>query len=206
MLKYDGVRYLKIEASSEMPVLEQLSTQLQEILDEEEIPNNMVGVDDSGTQSVADMLEIRRGTGVYRCNFGARAPELAVSVANDAPAHTRYRNMVTWMYFLLYEYGQRRQIRGLPDDAAQQFCMRRVLPKHKPLTLESKSDFKSRIHGRSPDEADACAICAGLARDRLGFIPGTSEWTPGGQVLSAVAGMEFDAMARRYNNFMSDYS
>lgn len=174
-LCYDKTFTLKIEASSPVPVLKQLVDQTLRILDAEDIPLGHLGVDDSGTQSVADALEMIRGVGLYRCNFGSKPPDVPVSVVSSTSAQEKYRDMVTWMYFLVSEFGQFGQIRGLDDEAARQFCLRRVREKQKPLQLETKYDAKKRTK-RSPDDADACAIVAAVARMVLGVAPGATEW------------------------------
>jgi hypothetical protein len=140
-----------------------------------------LGFDDSGNQSVADAYEMLMGrSGVYRCNFSMKPPDLPVSAVNPQPASQRYKNIVTWLYYTVHELGQRGQIRGLPADAADQFCKRRLGEKQRPLVLETKKEYKKRLHEGSPDDADACAILAGLARERLGLVPGASEFFPSG--------------------------
>jgi hypothetical protein len=42
-----------------------------------------------------------------------------------------------------------------------------------PRRLERKADFKTRTKLGSPDEADAAAMAALLARHRLGILPGS---------------------------------
>lgn len=172
--------YLKIEASSDEPVLAQLVAQTQHLLTERDIPIENFGVDDSGTQSVADAITMRMGPGLYRCNFAMKPPDLPVSVANATSASKKYRNVVTWLYYTVQEFAQRGQIKGLPVEAAKQFCLRRVSEKMLPLELEPKKKMKQRLGGRSPDEADACAILIGMARERFGFVPGATEWSPNG--------------------------
>jgi len=198
---------LKIEASSKVPVLEQLTLQVKDILTQETISVNRLGIDDSGTQSCADGVEMLMGRGVYRCNFSTKPPDLSVSSANSDSSVLRYRNRVTWMYFLALEYGQQMQIRGLSDIVASQLCTRRILPKSSPFQLESKSDYKKRTHSQSPDEADASMIILGLVRERLGLMPGTTEWNPSGVVLPTGqpgAGFSMD-LIKKYNNLHTSY-
>jgi hypothetical protein len=204
---FDRLEYLKIEASSKRPVLEQLVDQLVDLLQVEGVTIDHLGIDDSGTQSVADALEMKLGLGVYRCNFSRKPPELAVSMSNPAPASERYRDTVSWMYYLMGEYAQRAQIRGLPEEAANQLCRRRVKAKLRPLQIESKDDMKKRIHGRSPDAADACVIVAALARERLGVMPGAAEWAPMGVTPTAAEGISMDWLgaAQSFNNLGTTY-
>ena len=207
-LAFGPTEYLKILASSKVPVLEQLVAQSSDLMDQHGVPIERIAVDDSGTQSVADALEMRRGVGLQRFNFSANPPDLPVSTVNFESAAKRYKNTVTWLWFTLAEYGRFGQIRALPAPAQQQFCQRRMLPKLRPSCLESKKDLKKRTAGASPDEGDACALVAGLARLRLGMMPGATELSAG-PVIGAGYVQEdagFEAVARKFNNLQSSYS
>jgi len=168
---------LKIEASSNRPVTYQIADQVRAAMDEHGFTIDMLGVDDSGTQNVGDVLEAEIGPGLWRVNFASRASDLPVSAINNTPARDRYANRITELYYTLSEFGQRHQIRGLPPEAARQFCCRR-LEARRPLRIEPKDQVKKRIKC-SPDEADACAIAIGVARERLGVHPGTSRLSDG---------------------------
>lgn len=197
--------YLRIEASSKVPVVQQIVEQVRDICVDENIEHEHLGFDDSGNQSVADAFEMLTGkTGCYRVNFAAKAPQIPVSSVNPALASEKYRNVVTWLYYAVLEFAQRGQIRGLFPEACDQFCRRRLGEKQRPLTLETKKDFKKRTNGGSPDEADACAIAVGLARERLGLMPGSSDIFPSGYAVMSTA---FDNMtlAKRYNSLYTTY-
>lgn len=198
--------FLRIEASSKVPVVQQIVEQVRELCNEEGVQLENIGFDDSGNQSVADAYEMLVGkSGVYRVNFAARAPDLAVSSVNPASATGKYKNMVTWLYYSVLEFAQRGQVRGLFPEACDQFCNRRLGHKQRPLTLESKKDYKRRLNAGSPDEADACAIAIGLARERLGLMPGSSDLFPQGVAFPMTEYQNF-GLAKKYNNLMSSYS
>ena len=201
---FDKLFYLKILASDKRPVLEQIQEQAVALMDSEDIRIENFGCDDSGTQSVADAIAMKRGGNIYRSNFASKPPELPVSVSNDMMADKKYRNHATWMYYTAAEYAQRGQIKGLFPMAADQFCKRRVLEKQLPLQIESKKDFKKRAK-RSPDEADACAILIALCRERLGLMPGATEFEPAGDQTPFVP-TEDPWYVRKLNNLRSDYS
>lgn len=199
---FDTTYVLNILGSSGVPVTEQIAQQTVDILKAENITIDHFGCDDSGTQSVADVIAMKLGIGLYRCNFAAKPPDLAVSVANTALASKHYRNVVTWLYYTVKEYGEFGQIKGLPVKAAEEFCRRRLGTKL-PRQLESKADMKKRIR-RSPDTGDACAILVGLVRERLGVAPGASQFTPGG---GRPPGTDvFNSFSDRYNNLDLDQS
>jgi hypothetical protein len=85
--------------------------------------------------------------------------------------------MVTWIWMLVAGMGREGHIRGLPVEAAEQFCLRRFKRSASHLLhLESKIDFKKRLPGRkSPDTADACALAAFAAYKNAGLVPGTTD-------------------------------
>lgn len=179
-LEYDEPRYLKIEASSEVPITQQLVDQIVDFLIADSVKIEDFGVDDSGTQSIGDMVAMRLGNTLYRVGFGSKPPDIAVSVANAELASHRFRDVATWMYYTLVEYAQYGQIKGMPNEALKQICGRRIKPGSRPLKLETKADYKKRVHGKSPDEGDACVILAALLRERLGVAPGSTELVPQG--------------------------
>ena len=171
VLLYEKAVMLEISASDPRPVLEQIVTQVVSLCGAEGVPAWYLGVDDSGTQNVADALTTAMNGQVVRFNFAAKPPDLPTSEANPASAATKYKNTIAWLYYLLKEFGSRGQVRGLFPDAAEQLCKRRVLAKT-PLQLEAKKVMKTRLKGRSPDVGDACAMLAGVARTVIGMVPG----------------------------------
>jgi hypothetical protein len=203
-LCFDKLHHLQIKASDERPVLEQLVDQVVGIMLEEGISIQHLGVDDSGTQSVADAIEMRIAKGkVYRTSFSSRAPEVPVSIANETPASKKYRDTATWTHFLIYEYALRGQIRGMPIDAVQQMCRRRLQPKARLIAMESKDDYKQRTGLGSPDDADACAICAAVARMVLGLMPGSSEWQKSDK--APMQTLFLPGFVNKVNNLTTDY-
>lgn len=203
-LLFTATEILRIEASKkDRPVVYQLSDQLKEFRYKYGFSWDNLAVDDSGTQSVADVIDAENNCQVFRVNFARKASDRPVSSRNSIPACELYRNKITEFYFALVEYAQFGQIRGLPADAARQFCARRIVEKKRPFMLESKRDAKVRLQ-RSPDQADACAILVGLCREKLGVLAGESKATPGGAV-AAGSGMP-RGLLLDYNNLQETYS
>lgn len=202
-LLFTATEVLKIEASKkDRPVVFQLADQLKELRYKYGFAWENLAVDDSGTQSVADVIDAENNCQVFRVNFARKASDMPVSTRNDAPAKELYKNKITEYYFAMVEYAQFGQIKGLPQDAARQFCARRIVEKKRPFMLESKKDAKTRMQ-RSPDHADACAILVGLCREKLGVLAGESKAMPGGA--SAPAGGMTDRQAMSYNNLEESY-
>jgi hypothetical protein len=202
-LLFTATEILTISASSkDRPVVYQLADQLKEFRYKYGFDWDNLAVDDSGTQSVADVIDAENSCHCFRVNFAWKASDMQVSTRNPAKAKELYKNRITEYYFALVEYAQFGQIRGLPADAAQQFCARRIAEKKRPFMLESKKDAKTRIQ-RSPDQADACAILVGMCREKLGVLAGESKAMPGG-VSQAVQGMS-GAQMLDYNNLEETY-
>lgn len=204
-IQYDRTDTLKILASDPRPVLEQIVDWGAQCITEDDVKLEHVAVDDSGTQSVADALAMRLGNRLQRFNYSNRPPDIPVSVTNPTLASKKYRNVATWLYYLVKEYAERRQIKGLPHEAARQMCLRRVGTKQQPHMIESKKEHKKRLKGRSPDEGDVCAMVAGIARLVLGIAPGATEWTPGGAQPPPVSTTDMQRI-EALNNLESVYS
>ena len=205
-LLYDREYNIDIRASDPRPVTEQITTRVVEILKEEDVSDEYVAVDDSGTQSVADALAMKYGNRLVRFNYAGKPPDLPVSISNPELASKKYKNIVTWCYYTVKEYGERGQIKGLPRAAAEEMCKRRVGTKQQPHQLESKKEHKKRLGGRSPDSGDCCAMMAGLCRLKIGLVPGATVWNPGGQQDPAILAPEDTNHIRELNNLQSTYS
>ena len=165
--------YLTIESSSKRPVTEQIVNQVREHLERLNVPVTLLAVDDSGTQSVADAIEMAIGLGVTRYNYANR-PSDNVTLGGRDKYSDRYADKVTELWVLASEFVRSRQIRGLDAEAGKYLTSRRFVrrARNARLALEGKKDFKKRTGGRSPDEGDAAAMVCGIVRDVLGFSPG----------------------------------
>jgi hypothetical protein len=191
VIGFGETHVLKILASDPLPITYQLIRQLKEFQLQYGFTWDHMGLDDSGTQSVADVLEVETGQKSFRINFGSKASEHPVSIANHEPARTVYRDRITEYYFALAEYAQRNQIRGLPAQALSQFCNRQLVEAKRPKQLEPKKLFKKR-NKRSPDHADACACLIGAVREKLGVLPGATKLNPEGMALPQDQGFPMD--------------
>jgi hypothetical protein len=77
-----------------------------------------------------------------------------------------YSKFVTELWFSVRYTVEAGQMRGLPEDVMEEFCMREwEKVRGDKIELESKPDMKVRV-GRSPDFADWCSICVEGARQR----------------------------------------
>lgn len=200
-------------ASKPRPIVYQVVDFVLDWADDHMFDLRYLGVDESGTQRLGDMIEVESiahggpSVQVCRVNYGAIASSFPVSARNKTEARKMYRNQVTELYYAVQEYGSFGQIRSLPDVAADQFCRRRVQPRT-PKALEEKAKMKARIK-RSPDQADALACCVAVAKWVLRLMPGATRLDPhGGDVarspgafsLKTLRMYDLDAEAVSYKN------
>jgi len=176
-LEFDDPHYIMIEASSPRPATYQVSDQTAQYCSDHNIPITNLMIDDSGVQSVADVVQVETGQVPLRCQFGGAASDRPVSMSNATPAKDRFRDQATEIWAMTAEVGRSRQLRKFPDKAAGQFCTRRFRPRTAASSvkrsLESKKEYKKRLTGqRSPDEGDALALCVAAARDIGGLWAG----------------------------------
>lgn len=193
---------LAISASDSRPVTYQIVDQLRVLLNQHQIPVDQLGIDDSGTQSVADVVAVEIAAGSQRVVFNGKASDRPLAPGGQQPADKKVGNAITELYYYFAALGAQGQVRGLSQDAMKQFCSRRVLRKGSLWRLEEKKDLKQRIK-RSPDVADACACALAVLRFKLGVAPGASHTAPTGPAL--IANPVDRARLLRINNLYSRY-
>lgn len=176
---FDPPHYLVISASSKIPVARQIANQVRDILFDNNILLSRLAVDSSGTQSMADVIDMELsgpgGASCVRYNYASKATD-ALTYGGRETYADRYSDLATELWMLTASFIRTRNIRQLPAEAARQLSMRRVIrrTRNTKLSLESKREFSKRLAGASPDEGDAVAMACGIARDVLGFSPGQS--------------------------------
>ena len=185
----NGMRRMTLNATEfkSHPAVEQMRGQVLAFMREPyAAPFRNLAVDASGNQGLADDLVIYAGArDVVPVNFAVRASETPVRAHDGRPAKDSIYDRGTEAWCLLAEFVRAGQVRGLPREAASALVTRRFAASmvkdatglkrpagtKYPLRLEDKAEFKKRFSGKSPDECDACALAALVARDRLGFVP-----------------------------------
>ena len=169
--------YVPIMASGNRPQVYQIADYVLRQLLIHNLPLEYLCVDDSGTQSVADVLDVELGGHCMRAQFGGSATDKAISAINPIPAKERFKNHATEIWALTAEFVKSRQLKGLSIAASKQLTTRRYKIGSGTKQLESKIDYKKRMHDtKSPDEGDAVALCCRAVRDILGWMPG-SAWS-----------------------------
>ena len=198
-------RYLRIDASSKVPVMEQVGSALKEYADELQVPADLVGVDDSATQSLADHMQTQHFMQVRRFVANAKPSEMPMFAGGKLTAKERYYNQSTELWAAAAEFVKRGQFRGFPLVAANQLASRPMEPDKKPLRLLSKKtsrrDGSDTVAGDSPDEMDALAIAVGVLRFILSMLAGSdrvpARYLNEGSALMGFSGLE--QLARKYD-------
>lgn len=168
--------FIEVKASVQEPVTYQIARQVIEKSLQHRFSLTDLGVDDSGTQSVADVIDREGQTTVVRFNSSARASDRPVSKLDKRPAKQAFSNLITELWYGAAELGRYGHLRGLDGDTAQQLCLRRIASAKPPYRLETKADTKKRLK-KSPDEADGLVYALGALRVRHGVVPGEI-WEP----------------------------
>ena len=189
----NGQHRLKIGATSEKTVTEQLLDQVETLIRDPGswcAPLEATAVDASGNQTLADDLDIFFGGAAARCmhvNNSAKASQNPLRATGVGMADTakdkkperccdRFRDRGTEAWCILAEFCKAGMVRGLPPDALEGLvkrrfsCRKNTSVQQFPLVLEPKDDFKKRLR-RSPDETDACALAALAVKEVLGVLP-----------------------------------
>lgn len=158
-------------------LLEFRAREALKILRQRGVPFGQLGVDESGAQTMASVLRMLEPTPLsgeppLPVVFNAKVPpDMVLSSFDPQPAREHFANLGSLAWGLCELYGRFDQIRGLPDEAGEQFNHRLYREDVMPRLLEDKVDYISRLK-ESPDAADAVAVLLILARQRFRFLPG----------------------------------
>lgn len=201
-------KYAKIEASSQVPITDQVGAALKDYADLLQVPAHLVGVDDSATQSVADHMKSKYGWTVHRFVSNAKPSDLPMVRGLARKASDQYYNQSTELWAATAEFVRAGQMRAFPMVAAEQLCQRPLEPNKRPHRLLSKKtsirDGGEMKSGDSPDEQDAMSIAVGVLRFVLNLIAGADTIPekylgPWGSAAPKVFGSGLRQAARKYD-------
>ena len=139
-------------------------------------PFRNLAVDASANQGLADHMKIFYGSDALAVNNSMRASEAPLRANDSERACDTLHDRGTEAWCVLAEFCRAGQVRGLPSEAVRALTTRRYMTRKNssaqmfPLRLESKEQFNVRFKG-SPNEADACALAALAAKERVGLLP-----------------------------------
>lgn len=169
-------RYVRIDASSAIPVTDQVGDAIKEYAEELSVKPELIGVDDSATQSVADYLQSKHFMTVRRFVSNAAASDMPLSKGDVRKASDRFKNQSTELWAAVAAFVRAGQVRNVPLVAMEQLCgrplervgvLRRLLSKKK--STREGNELKA---GESPDEQDALSIAFGVVRFVLNMLAG----------------------------------
>lgn len=169
-------RYARIDASSAIPVTDQVGDAIKEYAEELGVKPELIGVDDSATQSVADYLQSKHFMTVRRFVSNAAASDMPLSKGDVRKASDRFKNQSTELWAAVAAFVRAGQLRNVPLVAMEQLCgrllervgvLRRLLSKKK--STREGNELKA---GESPDEQDALSIAIGVVRFVLNMQAG----------------------------------
>lgn len=129
-----------------------------------------LGVDATGTgRGVFSHLTSDWGQCV-RVEFGGMASEKPASTEDPRPSVEVYDRRVTELWYSCRELLIAGQLKGLSQEAVNEFCFRTYELKARKIKLQTKEEMKKKF-GKSPDHADAVSILVEVARQN-GASPG----------------------------------
>lgn len=163
-----------IEQQSAEKVVEELKAR--------SIPINNVAIDSTAAQSeFANWVEKVWGeTGLWRVDYASRVSDLPVPSAPGArkedgsprTCRDEYKDRPTELYMSFAAFVTSGHLRNVPMEVVHQMSCRNIVERARPMQIEPKDDaYKTKIGGRSPDEADAAVICFDMLRQRFGIVP-----------------------------------
>ncbi|NCU40129.1 hypothetical protein EOL73_00030 [Candidatus Saccharibacteria bacterium] len=167
----DEMIRVPIVLDSDDPVIYHIVKKVKLALDAHGVELEDLAIDDSGTQSVADVFDREYGVKTHRVNFGGAATNRLISADKSVKASDRYNSKVTELWYVVRDLVKSGNVRGLRGACCEQFCIREVKNTGRKKQVESKGDMKSRTSGKSPDEADSFVCAVDLARSRYGLMP-----------------------------------
>lgn len=136
-----------------------------------------LAVDRTGNgQGVYDLLRYEWHVGVIGVNFYEGASETRIMAEDGGTAKELYDRAQTELLFAVrkfIEFGYLRCAPGLEtSELYANLTGRLYRPTGNKCKAETKSDFKSRNQGKSPDEGDAVSLLVHAVRRASGLVPG----------------------------------
>lgn len=172
-----GITRLPIKASDSRPPVQQMMDYVIDLMRRPgEASFYFTAVDASANQGLADDLLIYAGANCLGVNNASRASDNTFRAKDPRMAKDIVYDRGTESWCVLAEFCKAGMVKGLPLEALRALTTRRFAARNgtgaivSPLRMEDKKQFKTRFK-KSPDEADACALAALVAKERYGLVP-----------------------------------
>lgn len=165
LIEFGKTMYVPVLASSKRPLDYQILDFCKEKCVEEKVLPENFATDSTGIgRGLKSIFDVEWGA-VYGCEFGGSPSERLVNALSGKTAKEQYDYRSSELNMSVREFAMSNSIRGLPTEAAAQFCIRKTEQQNKKQCVESKKELKKRIN-RSPDESDACCIAVDFAKSK----------------------------------------
>jgi len=109
-----------------------------------------------------------------RCNrlsFGGKPSDLPFTTTDPTPCKDKFDRKVSELWYMARIFGMSDQLKGLSEQAVQEFCTRLTTDRGTKIVLEPKKDMKERTGGLSPDTGDATVCLVDHFRKVCGITP-----------------------------------
>lgn len=114
-----------------------------------------------------------------RVEFGGLPSEKPASMEDPRPSLEVYDRRVTELWYSCKELLVAGQLKGLAQEAINEFCFRTYEIRSRKTKLQTKEEMKKKF-GKSPDHADAVAVLCEVARQRgvapQGMLKESGDW------------------------------
>lgn len=168
-VQIDETHYIPIlvdlvdESGKKIPAEYQIWNFIRPHAERLKIKPHCFGVESTGTgRGVAAVMTQEWGE-ILAVESGGKPTDMPASEEDARPSHQVYDRKITELWFSVQAFVKGKHIGGLTEADCEQFCARLYDFISKKYILEKKEDLKPRL-GRSPDDADSCAVLIHVAR------------------------------------------
>lgn len=171
VVQFDEWLDVPIDASIKEPIHFQIMTYVRSACRIKGIPPDEFALDSTGEGGGLKAIIDQHWGAVIGVEFGGNPSERPVNDFEIPGEQTKtcremYNRRSCELNMAVRSFAMGNGIRGLPLEAEDQFCKRKTYLKNRKYHVEPKSEMKKRIRGKSPDNADACAIGVELCRQK----------------------------------------
>jgi len=145
----------------------------KQIAEERHISPRMVGMDASAGSPLLSIAHQHWSPDILGVSFGGSPSDLPISLFDKRIASDVYANATSELAYVLVEFLNSGQIRGVKPDHAKELTSRKfeIVAGNK-IRIEKKADVKKRL-GFSPDISDSGAVALRVLRERLKIQAGS---------------------------------
>lgn len=144
------------------------------LAEERKISPRFIGMDASAGTPLLSIFHQMWSPEILAVPFGGNPTDLPISMFDKRIASDLYTNATSELAYVLVEFLNSGQIRGVKPDRAKELVNRKFEFKAgNKIQIEKKIDFKARM-GFSPDLADGGHVALRVVRERLKIMAGAN--------------------------------